>query len=185
MSTFSTLGHTPHGLMGRVTLVPALRNISLLEKFEAKFSFSTRNFFYLFFFRWFYLNLGSLVPVFFVFLIPFVLRNQVISSFSLLHFMFPICFCMCFLSSSCCSHGHIPVVFFCVMSSKPYPGGFFCVMSSKYYRQIQYSFPFFFVVSNIPLTWPIFNFFVFFRKKLYSRLKQNLYMRVPWSAIFR
>ena len=41
------------------------------------------------------------------------------------------------------------------------------------------------LVSNIPLTWPIFNFFVFLRKKLYSRLKQNLCMRVPWSAIFR
>jgi len=122
-----------------VTSVTALRNSTALTKIEAQVSFSTRNFFYLFFFRWFFLNLGSDVPVFFVFLIPFVLRNQVISSFSLLHFMFPICFCMCFLSSSCCSHGHIPVVFFCVMSSMPYPGGFFYVMSCKYHRQIQYS----------------------------------------------
>ena len=132
--------------------VTALRNISLLEKFEAKLVTSTPKFVYLFFFRWFYLNLGSLVPVYFFFLIPFVLPNQVISSFSLLHFMFPIWYFKCFLSSSCCSHGHIPVVFFCVMSSKPYPGGFFCVMSSKYYRQIQYSFPFFFVFLEGPHT---------------------------------
>jgi len=124
---------------GRVKPVTALRNISLLEKFEAKLGTSTPKFVYLFFFRWFYLNLGSLVPVYFFFLIPFVLPNQVISSFSLLHFMFPIWYFKCFLSSSCCSHGHIPVVFFCVMSSMPYPGGFFYVMSCKYHRQIQYS----------------------------------------------
>jgi len=100
-----------------VNCVSALRNSTALTKIEAQVSFFTLNLSYLFFFRGFFFNLGSVVPVFFLFLFQFVLRNHVISSFSLLHFMFRICSCMCFLSSSCCSHGHIPVVFFSIMSS--------------------------------------------------------------------
>jgi len=110
--------HLPFLLgQGRVTFITTLRNSTALTKIEAQVSFLTLNLSYLFFFRRFFFNLGSVVPWFFLFLIQFVLRNHVISSFSLLHFMFRICSCMCFLSSSCCSHGHIPVVFFSIMSS--------------------------------------------------------------------
>ena len=73
--------------------VSALRNISLLEKFEAKFSFSTRNFFYLFFFWVFFLNLGSPVTGLFVVAKGLLFMT---SQFFLSMFFFPFSFSMMF-----------------------------------------------------------------------------------------
>ena len=75
--------------------VSALRNISLLEKFEAKFSFSTRNFFYLFFFWVFFLNLGSPVTGLFVVAKGLVFMT---SYFFLSMFFYQISFSMMFFS---------------------------------------------------------------------------------------
>jgi len=51
---------------GKVNCVSALRNISLLKKFEAKLVFSTPKFVYLFFFWVFFLNIGRSVTGLFV-----------------------------------------------------------------------------------------------------------------------
>jgi len=91
-----------------VNCVSALRNISHLEKIEAKFSFSTRNFFYLFFFcsfvlslfifkvLWvFFFNLGSPVTGLFVVAKGLVFMT---SYFFLSMFFFPFSFSMMFFS---------------------------------------------------------------------------------------
>ena len=58
--------HILHIQTGKVNCVSALRNISLLKKFEAKLGTSTPKFVYLFFFWVFFLNIGRSVTGLFV-----------------------------------------------------------------------------------------------------------------------
>ena len=98
--------------LGRVKPVTAFRHISLLEKFEAKLATSTPKLVDLFFFRWFYLNLGSFVPVFFFFFYSICCAKSGHFVFFLIAFHVPNLVLQVFL---------VIIMLF----PWPYPGGFF------------------------------------------------------------
>jgi len=80
-------------LNGKVNCVSALRNISLLKKFEAKLVTSTPKFVYLFFFWVFFLNIGRSVTGLFVVAKGLLFMT---SQFFLSMFFFPFSFSMMF-----------------------------------------------------------------------------------------